>query len=124
MSGSEAKNIGYVGENAVCGFLERHGYRIVKRNFTIRGGEIDIIAFKDKTLAFVEVKTRRPDSLASGENAITFSKKKNILKTADAYIRKFADKETGYRFDVAVVICEDNKVLKLKYYPNAFDASK
>ena len=36
--------IGRLGETAVCRQLEQQGYSIVRRNFCVRGGEIDIIA--------------------------------------------------------------------------------
>lgn len=75
MSYNNAKTIGNTGENAVCDFLMRNGYEIIKRNFTIKGGEIDIIALKEKTVAFVEVKTRKPNALVDGESAITEKKK-------------------------------------------------
>lgn len=124
MSYNNARIIGNSGENEVCEFLKRHGYEIVKRNFTIRGGEIDIIARKDNVIAFVEVKTRKPDALSSGEEAVTYSKKKLIIKAAEAYIMKFGTDDCTYRFDVAVAIMENAKILKLKYYAGAFDASK
>ena len=40
---TQRRKAGNIGEDAVCGFLVRHGYEIIKRNFTVRGGEIDII---------------------------------------------------------------------------------
>lgn len=124
MSYNNARNIGNNGENAVCEFLVRHGYEIFKRNFTIKGGEIDIIALKDNTVAFVEVKTRKPDALSEGEQSITFSKRRHIVKTAEVFVRKFGKAEYNYRFDVAVIIVDNGKILKLKYYAGAFDASK
>ncbi|NLZ45738.1 MAG: YraN family protein [Clostridiales bacterium] len=123
MDRSNLKNIGYFGENYVCDFLQRNNYSIIKKNFTIRGGEIDIIAKKNNIIAFVEVKTRMPDSLVSGEDSITYSKKKNIIKTA----RRFISTLKGnfiFRFDVAIVEADNDKVINLKYYAGAFDASK
>ena len=51
--------IGRLGETAVCSWLRQNGYTVLRRNFCIRGGEIDIIAQNAEYLAFVEVKTRR-----------------------------------------------------------------
>ena len=62
---TQCRKAGNIGEDAVCGFLVRHGYEIIKRNFTVRGGEIDIIAEKADIIAFVEVKTREHGSLTS-----------------------------------------------------------
>ncbi len=124
MTYNNAKKIGYDGENAVCEFLKKHDYEIVKRNFTIKGGEIDIIAMKENVVAFVEVKTRKPNSLSCGEEAITYSKKRLLVKTAQAYVDKFGQDNQIYRFDVAVLTMENGKILKFKYYAGAFDAGK
>lgn len=51
--------MGRRGETAVCSYLMERGYKILTRNYRIRGGEIDIIAQKEEILAFVEVKTRK-----------------------------------------------------------------
>ena len=66
--------IGRLGETAVCRQLEQQGYSIVRRNFCVRGGEIDIIAENGEYLAFVEVKTRKPNSLTSGFDDVTAKK--------------------------------------------------
>ncbi|MGN0595557.1 MAG: YraN family protein [Hominimerdicola sp.] len=118
-----SRSIGNFGEDVVCDFLVRHGYEILARNYTIRGGEIDIIAKKGETIAFVEVKTRMENSLTTGEEAITESKKKHIIKTAQCFFDKL-EEPCDCRFDVAVVQVHDKKVKRLKYYVSAFDASK
>ena len=51
--------VGKKGEDAAAAFLQKKGYKILQRNFHIKGGEIDIVAEKDNTLVFIEVKTRR-----------------------------------------------------------------
>ena len=38
------RQTGAFGEDAVCAYLEQHGAEILCRNYTVRGGEIDIIA--------------------------------------------------------------------------------
>lgn len=111
-----------IGEDAVCGFLVRHGYEIIKRNFTVRGGEIDIIAEKADIIAFVEVKTRTIGSMTSAEEAVDLRKQRLIIRTAQAYLQNAAQ-PLQCRFDVAVVETEGGKVKKLRYYVNAFDAS-
>ena len=54
------KEIGTWGENLVCQYLESNNYKVIKRNFLCRQGEIDIIANDEnkKELVFIEVKTR------------------------------------------------------------------
>lgn len=43
-------------EDKAVEFLKKNKYKILKRNYRTRLGEIDIIALKDKSLIFVEVK--------------------------------------------------------------------
>lgn len=118
-----SRGIGDIGEQAVCDFLERNGYEILKRNFTVRGGEIDIIAYKNQVIAFVEVKTRKEDALCEGEQAITEYKKQHIIKTAEIFYSRL-NKPCQCRFDVAVVELKKDGIKRLKYYVAAFDASK
>ncbi|MBR1423877.1 MAG: YraN family protein [Ruminococcus sp.] len=114
---------GSIGENAVCAFLVRHGYEITDRNFTVKGGEIDIIARKGEMLCFVEVKSRREDPLTEGEVAVDTAKRRHIIYAAQRYLERIG-REYDCRFDVAVVTLKENTVSHLKYYVSAFDASK
>lgn len=116
------RDIGNAGETVVCKFLQKNGYEILKRNYTIRGGEIDIIAKKNDCIAFVEVKTRKFGALQTGEEAITKSKQKCIIKTAQRYFNLLSEPCSG-RFDVAVVETSGEEIRKIKYYVSAFDAS-
>ncbi len=116
------REIGNIGEQAVCVYLVENDYEILKRNFTVKGGEIDIIAKKNDTVCFVEVKTRKYGSLISGEDAITASKRKHIIYTAQRFLSKLTS-VPKCRFDVAVVEMKNEKVIKIKYYVNAFDSS-
>lgn len=116
------RGIGDIGEDFVCGYLKENGYEILCRNFTVRGGEIDIIAAQGNKLAFVEVKTRKVGALTSGEAAITYSKRQRLIKTARAFLQKNNIK-AFCRFDVAVVHHDGGRVVYFKYYRSAFDAS-
>lgn len=111
-----------MGESAVCGYLETKGYHILERNFCIKGGEIDIIACNGEFIAFVEVKTRRKNSMVSAFDAITNSKKKFIIRTASAYSVRYP-LQYQPRFDIAEVITEKNQVSEINYIENAFDTT-
>ena len=119
----DKKELGYFGEKVVAYYLERKGYRILKRNFCIRGGEIDIIAQKGDIIAFVEVKTRAPEPLVNGLEAVTKTKKKLIIKTSEEYSYKYPH-DWQPRFDVVGVTVDNRKVVGFNYVENAFDASK
>jgi len=73
-------------EELACGFLVESGFLIVERNFYSRFGEIDIIAFKDDVLHFIEVKSG-VDYESAIQN-ITPSKLNKFIKTTNVYIKK------------------------------------
>lgn len=116
------KEIGDFGERAVAYYMEKKGYKILSRNFRIKGGEIDIIAEKDGIIAFVEVKTRAPDYLSSGFEAVTKRKKQLIVRASEMYSLKFPH-DLQPRFDVVQIISDGKKVIEFNYVENAFDAS-
>lgn len=114
--------IGRIGEEAVCGYLRDRGYTITVRNYRIKGGEIDIIAENGDFIAFVEVKSRKPDSLVSGFEAVNKRKRGLIIKTASDYCCKHPNLLQP-RFDVAQVIIDGNRVLSIDYITNAYDTT-
>ena len=115
---------GRVGEDAVCEYLTERGWNIAARNFRIRGGEIDIVAEKGDTLAFVEVKTRKFGSLSDGADAIDLNKRKCLIRAADRYIEKNSPSAKTIRFDAALVTVtteEIPRILGTEYIEDAFD---
>ena len=58
MNRQEAEKRGRGAETIACWFLRLHGWRIVARRARVPGGEVDIVAKRGRTLAFVEVKAR------------------------------------------------------------------
>ncbi len=113
---------GKFGESFVADYLAGKGYNIVARNFRIKGGEIDIIAENGSYMAFVEVKTRKPDSLVSGFEAVDRRKKGFIIRAASEYCRKNPTMLQP-RFDVAQVVFDGSNVLDMDYIENAFDTT-
>ena len=114
--------IGKLGEESVCAYLIERGYKITARNYRIKGGEIDIIAENGDYIAFVEVKSRKPDSMVSGFEAVNKRKRGLIIKTAADYCCKYPNMLQP-RFDVAQVIIDAGKVLSIDYILNAYDTT-
>lgn len=57
ISSKTRKEIGNLGESIACEYLKRHGFSIRDRNIARKTGELDVIAEREGTLHFVEVKT-------------------------------------------------------------------
>lgn len=116
------RQTGNLGEDAVCAWLERQGAEILCRNFTIRGGEIDIIAQEGEWLLFVEVKTRRPGAMQSGAAAVDLKKQQHIIRAAERYLLEHP-LDLQPRFDVAEVEYSGAFVRHIEYIEHAFDAT-
>lgn len=95
--------LGKEGEEEASAYLRDKGYTILHRNWHAGRKELDIVAEKDGTLVVVEVKTRRNDVFGNPEDAITPRKIRNIVASADAYIKLFAI-DLLVRFDVITVV--------------------
>ncbi len=73
------------GEEIAAKYLKKSGYKILDRNFRARNTEIDIVAIKDKTLIFVEVKTRTSEKFGTPLESINYFKLKSLVKAAEHY---------------------------------------
>ena len=110
------RSIGTAYEEKAVEYLTAKGYRIIKRNFRCRIGEIDIIAKQNDIVVFVEVKYRKTASFGYPEEAVSFSKQKIIRKVAEFF---FAGEQlpldTECRFDVIAILGEE-----INHIENAF----
>lgn len=59
MNREAAEKRGRGAETLACWYLRLHGWRILARRARVPGGEVDIVARRRRTLAFIEVKARR-----------------------------------------------------------------
>ena len=93
------------------------------KNVGEREPAFDIIAEKDEYIVFVEVKTRKANSLVSGVAAVDYRKQKRIMLTANDFIAK-TECELQPRFDVAEVTvskrADGSDSYSLNYIKNAF----
>ena len=65
MNRQEAEQRGRGAETLACWYLRLKGWRILARRARVRGGEVDIVARRGRTLAFVEVKARSTEHAAA-----------------------------------------------------------
>ena len=107
--------VGRIGEDIAVKYLvERKNARILARNFTVRGGEIDVVAEIGDVIVFVEVKLR---SSSDPHEAIGYTKQKRLSKAAAIYLQKNGLTERFSRFD-ALLILPDGSI---EYIEQAFE---
>ena len=83
-------NIGMAGEEAAAEWLRANGYEILYRNWRSGRYELDIVATCFDRIHFVEVKTRKMDSLVGPTEAITPRKVRNLVAAANHFIQAHA----------------------------------
>ena len=65
MNRQAAEKRGRGAETLACWYLRLKGWRILARRARVSGGEVDIVARRGRTVAFVEVKARSSDDAAA-----------------------------------------------------------
>lgn len=107
------------GEDIATDFLKKKGYKILERNFRKGYGEIDIIAVKDKTLVFIEVKTRTTDKFGTPLESISYYKLKTLIKTAEFYKSLNSKLPDLMRIDaVSVILDSNNNLIAIEHAEN------
>lgn len=69
-------------ERAAALYLEMRGYEIIEQNWRRPRCEIDIVAKKDDTVYFVEVRYRASNNQGGGLESITQAKLKKMQRSA------------------------------------------
>ncbi len=85
-----AKYIGDIGENIAEKYLKKRFWRILSRNYNVRGGEIDIIAYRFGVLAFFEVKSRSTDEFGRPADAVDSEKISHIRTAAFSFLSSYS----------------------------------
>jgi putative endonuclease len=96
-----AERRGRRGEDFAALWLRLHGWRIVGQRVKTPRGEVDLIARRGKTLAFIEVKTRRNDTDLS--LAIDHPRLRRVAAAADLLYPRYAKGAQNVRIDVILV---------------------
>jgi len=78
--------IGKNGEDIAEKYLLENDYTIIERNFSCRQGEIDIIAKDKNEFVFIEVKTRTNKNYGEPADAVTYYKRRHIIKAVEYYL--------------------------------------
>jgi len=74
----------------------------------------------DRTIVFVEVKTRTDESFAPSESAVTTRKKSKMIRTARYFLATNDIHDRPLRFDVVTLILGKKGPVQIRHYENAF----
>jgi putative endonuclease len=116
------KNLGQLGEKLAAEFLQKHGLKILERNFKCHGGEIDLIAEEQSgMLVFVEVRTRAGKSFGTASESITPWKTKKLITAAWMWLNKHNRAESPWRLDVVTLDRTGTNQFQLQYFPGMLE---
>jgi putative endonuclease len=124
VSSDGRSELGQLGEQLATEHLIRRGFQIVERNYRTRWGELDIVAFDGRTLAFCEVKTRRLRTPGrSPLESVHARKRSKVRKMAGSWLiertdRPYAD---NVRFDaIGITFDPAGHLVSLEHLEGAF----
>lgn len=115
------RDIGSRGERIAARYLEALGYEILATNWRSGRYEIDIVARRGGTVAFVEVKTRSPGPQRPAE-AVDRRKRRQVVRAATGWIATRSAGAIEYRFDVIAVELPWGEIERVEHIPDAFTA--
>jgi putative endonuclease len=118
------RRLGQLGEQLAAEHLLRRGFEIVERNYRTRWGELDIVAYDGRTLAFCEVKSRRvAHDRSKAFDALHPPKRNQVRKMAASWLieRSQRPRADELRFDaIGVTFSPDGRLLGIEHLEGAF----
>jgi len=112
--------LGRWGEKRCERFLKKKGLQKLARNFSCKSGEIDLVMVgSDKSIVFVEVRTRADENFGSVESSITFAKKSKLLRTARYFLATHNIENRPFRVDVVTIVLGRTGKPQIRHYENA-----
>ena len=125
---SEKRVFGNLGEDLACKHLSSKGYVVSERNYLKKAGEIDIVALKDGTIHFVEVKTMHSPAPGLSNNVDQFRPEDNVhpkkldrlARTVELYLQeRGVSSQTPWQIDLlAVLIDTKEKKARVRFLEN------
>jgi putative endonuclease len=114
---------GMAGEDAAYFYLLRKGYIVVARRWSTGTvpGDIDLIAWQDGLLCFIEVKTRTARDQSPAEIAVDEPKRILLRRLARRYLRQLPNTSAPrVRFDVLSVYLVPGEPRACTHFEDAF----
>ena len=102
MNRHEAEKRGRGAETIACWYLRLHGWRILARRARVPGGEVDVVAKRGRTLAFVEVKARA--DAGSAAFALDEWRLRRVAVAAERLMSRYMDGVDDVRIDATFIV--------------------
>jgi putative endonuclease len=115
---------GQAAEDHAAAFLTRAGLHVVARNVRVREGEIDLVCRDRDVVVFVEVKCRQAGWDETPAAAVSWHKRRRLVRLAQHYLKRHGLSEARCRFDVVAVTLAGGAPSAVRHIAGAFDADQ
>lgn len=102
MNRQQAEKRGRGAERLAAWYLRLRGWRILAQRARVPGGEVDIVARRGRTLAFVEVKARASDDAAA--IALDQYRLRRVAVAAERLAPRFMQAGDDIRIDALFIV--------------------
>jgi len=116
---AQHNDLGFKGEMLAKEYLEQKGYEILDENWVHGKAEVDLIAYINKQIIFVEVKTRTSIAFGLPEDFVSEAKQKQMDLAASEYI-ELMNHQGEIRFDIVSVLFDKENNYTIKHIEDAF----
>ncbi len=111
---------GLAGEREAMEYLRARGWEVLDHRFRMGRLEIDLVVRRGCLVAFIEVKTRSGAGFGSPAEAVTWSKRREIVRVARAWMDRHGRTGDVYRFDVIGILGAETRAARVQHIEDAF----
>lgn len=108
---------GVAAERLAAGLMERCGYEILAHRFRYHRHDIDLVARRGSTVAFVEVRQRASNRYGTPAQSVTARKRMELARAASAWLQRHGRPGDAARFDVIGVVGDRVEWLQSAFRP-------
>ena len=121
-SRSEGKKdqLARTGEEAAADYLISKGFTILHRNIRFPEGELDLVAKSERTLVFIEVKTRRTGKFGEPYHSVSEQKQRRQVTMASRFVSICRLQDVPVRFDIVSIVLPSGQEPKIEHIEHAF----
>lgn len=116
---AQHNDLGKRGEQLASEYLVAKGYEILDENWCYGKAEVDLIAYINKQIIFVEVKTRTSVGFGQPEDFVSIAKQRLLETAANEYI-EIMNHQGEVRFDIISVLFDKNNNTTIHHIEDAF----
>ncbi len=117
------QRFGELGERVAARWLTRRGWTVLAHRFRSGHRDLDLVAARDGTVAFVEVKCRSGSDFGGPLGAVGWRKRRELTRSAQVWIDRCGTPGTAYRFDVIGVLIVGEKA-RVRHVEDAFSVCR